>query len=478
MFSGTNLKNLLAGGTRERELSGTRQAWDETQAGWHVSPLASQAPSDLALAIVQTAREEADRAPAIPILVALCEAVEALLRAEDIGEIEPVWPVIASDVAAAAEFRAMLTRRQRWTLDFDGTFKAFGRIIIENIQAFFRVLPESCFGDKGAESGDTFEVPLIDLVDDPAALVDLLLLLPYANNSFRLDLFHNLREMCATKMLTASGFRPDANIREVEHKLIRPPDQKNKSGAELAELYLSGSPLKVLTDLPVSFRIPDSRRFEHCHIVGGTGHGKTQLMQKMIHADLVAAQQDNRSVVVIDSQGDLINKLLRLDLFSPEKENSLADRLVLIDPADVEFPAALNLFDAHLDRVRGYGPADRERVLNGVIELYELFFGSFLGAELTQKQGVIFKYLARLMLAVPDATIHTLMRVMEDGRAFKPYMDQLDGSARYFFKLNSFIHRLRQPRSKSCGGSGACSQRPLSSACSPSPRTSSISSRR
>ena len=44
---------------------------------------------------------------------------------------------------------------------------------------------------------------------------------------------------------------------------------------------------------------------------------------------------------------------------------------------------------------------DRERVLNGVIELYEVFFGALLGAELTQKQGVIFKYLARLMLTIP-----------------------------------------------------------------------------
>jgi len=152
----------------------------------------------------------------------------------------------------------------------------------------------------------------------------------------------------------------------------------------------------------------------------------------------MASREDGRSVIVIDSQGDLINKLVRLDMFSPDANDSLADRLVLIDPADVEYPAALNLFDAHLDRVRDYSPADKERVLNGVIELYELFFGAFLGAELTQKQGVVFKYLARLMLAVPDSTIHILMRIMEDGKSFKSYMDQLDGSARYFFETEFF----------------------------------------
>jgi hypothetical protein len=57
---------------------------------------------------------------------------------------------------------------------------------------------------------------------------------------------------------------------------------------------------------------------------------------------------------------------------------------------------------------------------------------------LTQKQGVIFKYLARLMLTIPGATIHTLMQLMEDGKPFKPYMDKLEESARYFFETEFF----------------------------------------
>jgi predicted TPR repeat methyltransferase len=179
-------------------------------------------------------------------------------------------------------------------------------------------------------------------------------------------------------------------------------------------------------------------RFEHCHVIGGTGHGKTQLLQRMIHSDLVAAKKDGRSVVVIDSQGDLIQKLVRLDIFDPEDSGSLADRLIVIDPSDVEYPPSLNLFDAHAERLEEYSAADRERALNGLIELYETFFGALLGAELTQKQGVIFRYLARLMLAIPGSTIHTLMQLMEDGRPFKEHMELLDGSARHFFETEFF----------------------------------------
>ena len=60
-------------------------------------------------------------------------------------------------------------------------------------------------------------------------------------------------------------------------------------------------------------------RFEHTHIVGGTGHGKTQLLQLMIYNDLLKAAEGKGSVVVIDSQGDLLRTISHLDLFDPER---------------------------------------------------------------------------------------------------------------------------------------------------------------
>ena len=438
MLAGTNLKNVLLGGTRGRELRDTRARWERTQALWRASPLVEQTSESLAVALVKQAMADAERVPALPVLIAACEAIEGLYRGETIGELEVRWPVIEENVEAALEFRQMLARRARWAADFPAMNAAFGRIVTTTLLEFFRSLPESCFGESGDEDGSSFEVPLVDLLDDPAAVIDKLFLLPYDTDSFRLDLFFRLRELCANNLLIASGFTPATDIRSVERKLLRAPAQKDKTGAELAEIYLNGSPLKSLIEQPVRFRLPDDVRFEHCHIVGGTGHGKTQLLQTMIHADLKSAQSDDRSVIVIDSQGDLIGKLTRLELFAPDAPQSLADRLVIVDPSDVEYPAALNLFDAHLKRLDQYRPADRERVLNGVIELYELFFGAFLGAELTQKQGVVFKYLARLMLAIPGATIHTLMQIMEDGQSFRPTMDRLDGSARHFFETEFF----------------------------------------
>jgi hypothetical protein len=438
VISGSNLKHFFFGGTRGNEMRETERAWEETQGLWRASPFGTTAISEFAIALVRKAAAGAPRAPAVPILAAIAEAVVGLYWAEDVSDLEARWDVLYESTEAAVELRAMLPRRRRWAVDFARMQEAFSRIVSERLHRLFERLPESCFQEWDEEVRDTFETPLIDLLDNPADVVDELFMLPYEDDAFRLDLFHSLRELSATNLLIASGFLPTDDLRAKQSKLVRAPQQKDKTGAELADLYLRGSPLKELLDIRVPFRIPEELRFEHCHIVGGTGHGKTQLMQKLIHADLLANAEDGRSVIVIDSQGDLINKIMRLELFSPYKAGSLADQLVIIDPADVDFPAALNLFDAHIERAKAYSGADRERVLNGVIELYEMFFGAFLGAELTQKQGVIFKYLARLMLAIPDATIYTLMKIMEDGKPFKPYMDELDGSARYFFETEFF----------------------------------------
>ena len=432
-----NLRNWLSGDVRSRELSETREAWARTETLWRASPLATSGVSELVLRILRDASDRAPRSPALPILVSLCEATETLLRAEDIIALEPEWEVIEGDLAVGVAVRQMLTRRGRWAANFDQMFGILRRELLDGFAELFDALPAACFGDWD-ERTESFGVPLAELLERPADVIERLLLTPYDDDTMRYEIFLKLRERIATNLLVASGFRPDDNIHERTDRLILPTRQKGKSPAELARLYFDGTPFLELFELPVPFQIPDAARFEHCHIVGGTGHGKTQLMQRMIHADLVVAQREKRSVVVIDSQSDLINKLSRLALFDPEAPDSLANRLVLIDPADVEFPAALNLFDAHLDRVRSYSAADRERVLNGVIELYEVFFGAMLGAELTQKQGVIFRYLARLMITIPGATIHTLMQLMEDGRSFKRYMDELDGSARYFFQTEFF----------------------------------------
>lgn len=141
------------------------------------------------------------------------------------------------------------------------------------------------------------------------------------------------------------------------------------------------------------------------HIVAGSGHGKTQTLQYFIAKDLLAAKH-----------------------LPPE-------RIVLIDPEDIAYPVALNLFSVGQERLSGYGAVDQERLTNSILELYDFVLGSLLGSGMTSKQNVVFRYVTRLMLHISNATIHTLRDLMEPGgiAKYQDAIDQLDGTARKFF---------------------------------------------
>jgi hypothetical protein len=98
-----------------------------------------------------------------------------------------------------------------------------------------------------------------------------------------------------------------------------------------AHLELNFEDRKMFYDLPKMVNAPLhlnlATRLEHTHIIGGTGHGKTQLLQLMIYKDLLQAAEGNDSVVVIDSQGDLIRTISHLELFNPNREESLRTNL-------------------------------------------------------------------------------------------------------------------------------------------------------
>lgn len=102
--------------------------------------------------------------------------------------------------------------------------------------------------------------------------------------------------------------RLDANL-AATHRTnpVFPVDYK---GEYVVDTYLRGTHLKQLFRLRTPFTIPYERRFEHTHMVAGSGHGKTQTLQYFIAKDLEVVARGDRYVVVIDSQGDLLGAIL------------------------------------------------------------------------------------------------------------------------------------------------------------------------
>ena len=224
----------------------------------------------------------AEHSPALPILVSIGMATDELLEQEDIESFELDWEAVDRDAGVAVAARKMTTRRHHWAVEYDRLIGIVRRQLVGGFMAFVEALPESCFDRWETPDEAAFTVPLASLLDRPAETIERLILALYDDDVFRYDLFLRTRERLATNLLVASGFPPDTNIHEVSARLVMPTVHKSRDATALVELYLAGTPFADLLRLPVPFYVPDAMRFEHCHIVGGTGHGKTQLIQRLI----------------------------------------------------------------------------------------------------------------------------------------------------------------------------------------------------
>ncbi len=86
-----------------------------------------------------------------------------------------------------------------------------------------------------------------------------------------------------------------------------------------------------------SVSVPASLRLRHTHIIGATGTGKSTLLLSMIAQDM----QQGSGCTVLDPHGDLIETIL-----AHVPEERIKD-VILIDPADSEYPVAFNVLSAH-----------------------------------------------------------------------------------------------------------------------------------
>lgn len=362
----------------------TRALFDRASSLRRSSSLAGQDLLHLAIDIMRDTVAQSDAEPSLDVQVAIACAIQRLMTAEGMAELEIDWGTLDLGGYEGSHLRQYLKDQIRFFEKFDTNMPRW-RTTVENI--FVGILSYLVVtGMEGTDDEDAgFRVSLIDLLDTPDEVIERLIGTPFGADLVYAGLFRDIRETFNENALMASGIDP--SDRNSKKQIVVPTEYRHDTPFDLVRTYVSRTAFLPFFTHSVPFAIPEQARFEHCHVLGGTGHGKTQLLQHLIYADLKRAQTERRSVVVIDSQGDLIRKIAHLSLFDPDREDTLAGKLVLIDPSDIEYPVALNMFDMRRDRIEGYSAAERERVLNGTIELYENFFGSLLGRNSRSARG-------------------------------------------------------------------------------------------
>ena len=363
------------------------------------------------------------------------------------------FPVVngSANPAAAHHLRQRLLEIEPYLVHEARIREVFGYALSLITIGLTEEFPEALFPPE--EDVAPFEVPLFHLVPNLPQILQRTIGTFLSDTAHDGDYpaaltFQHTRAQLSLNILTASRLSIE-EAQKSPHKIVL-PEAANLASEELIATYLGGTPLLKLFRTPVPFSIPLATRFEHMHIVGGAGHGKTQTLQHLIATDL--AQPDPPSLIIIDSHGDMLSAIERLDCFHPG-HGRLTDRLIIIDPEDVEHPPALNMFDMSSERLARYTPAQREQIEAATIELYDYIFRA-LSADLTSKQGVAFAFVARLLLTIPGATIHTLRELMEDQSSsidkspFHDAISQLDDTARAFFEghffTKAFVDTKRQ----------------------------------
>ncbi|SDP80718.1 type IV secretory system conjugative DNA transfer family protein [Desulforhopalus singaporensis] len=335
------------------------------------------------------------------------------------------------------EIKKRLRRFKRIYSQNEANLERWTGVLCSVFEGIYRSLPNQV--DFAKKDTSFFLIDFIYLIENPAECIEYILSVICNQEVEESCLFYNLREQFDQNAIDFSGIDL-SNPKDTKPFIL--PTKSKLEASELVDKYLAYSPFESIFSYLCPFSIPIQARFEHCHVIGGTGHGKTQLLQSFILDDIKA----KRGFCVIESQGDLINKITMLPHFDPTVNGSLAEKLILIDPTDTDFPVCLNMFALNARGMSGLSNTQREMLLNATVDLYSYMFGALFGAELTQRQRVIFNYLARLMMEIPNATIQTLRELMEDGKKYKPYMDALQGSARAFFQTQFFSKSFAQTK--------------------------------
>lgn len=200
-----------------------------------------------------------------------------------------------------------------------------------------------------------------------------------------------------------------------EQKAVYPSKYK---GDNCAFDYLKDTPLLQLEY--IEKRAGLTNRTAHTMILGGSGSGKTNMIEYIVGQDL--SGDDDCTVVVLDSQVQLIPKLANLEL--PIED------LAYLNP---RWDIGLNLFDVGYDELKASG--DAETAINKAVGLIRFVLEGTLSSAMTDRQRTMFDYAIQLIISIPGGNMLTFIDMLdEDGiNKYGREIAQFDSTTQDFF---------------------------------------------
>jgi len=160
--------------------------------------------------------------------------------------------------------------------------------------------------------------------------------------------------------------------------------------------------------------LTEKERERHMYVIGGTGNGKTTMLQYSIVQDMNAG----KGLAVIDPHGDMAETLLR-----HVPKDRMQD-VIYFNPDDLEYPIGLNL----LELTPGLTGNDLLREKDLITESVVSVFRKIFSEEDTGGHRIeyVLRNTVQTALTVPDATLFTVFDLLNDNKYRKSVIKTLE----------------------------------------------------
>ena len=217
-FTGSSMKSRTIRNAEERDQRETQKLYRQVKAAYDASPYADpDAADDFMYEVTNEACERATgQRPGTPLGNAIFETTRELLIEEGalFGFAEVDWSE-PLPLETGVALRRYLRRKERFLNNPEYLADIWREKVIRIIEGMVGYLPESAFGEDGEETETdfAFRTPLVDVIENPAEVIERLVLTMFDDDIVDAKLFEDVRHIIETNTLLASGIDPNATIR-------------------------------------------------------------------------------------------------------------------------------------------------------------------------------------------------------------------------------------------------------------------------
>ncbi|MFA5792651.1 MAG: DUF87 domain-containing protein [Candidatus Gracilibacteria bacterium] len=195
--------------------------------------------------------------------------------------------------------------------------------------------------------------------------------------------------------------------------LLSPPNAKSCSTVLETEksTYLKAPLLNPL-------KLPEGDRKRHLYIIGKTGMGKSTAMLNIFQQDII----QNRTIVMLDPHGDLIDDAIKLIPKEREKDT------IFFDVANTAYPPALNPLELLPGENAGLKASQ-------IVEMFKTLANGSWGPRLEY----ILRNTLLLLILAKNTTLLDLPRVLTDPKTCLKFLSRVDDTELHRFFEKEFL---------------------------------------